>query len=441
MPARIIGRAARGGAAVVVLIAIACYLFKPHSRMGEGYDGRIVLEFLYPGNPSEVEVYKALIRRFEELHPHIRIKEIHPSSGVSLIQKLHIQIGGHVPPDVCWLDVGTVYQFAKYGGLTPLDDFIEAENYDLTDFAPQEFLQMATCEGKLYGIPNGLNCSLTFYNIDYFQERGVPTPDVLAASGEWTWDRLIEAGIQLTDLDQRIYSHDVIFYHPWTLSPILDSYGERLVDLKTNQCFLDSPQCISVLNMLRDFIYVHKIRPQTGDISAVGADLFMSGQVAMNFMGRWFVPMYSRDIRKFKWGVAPMPAGPLGSRTPLVGDFYCIPKYARHPAEAWELVKFLTGVEGQSLSASMGLLIPSRRSVALSPAFLHSAGIEERYNRVFIDEIYNNGVLLPVDEHFNRWASDTLTPGLENAFANRETIESAVRRLKPEIEAILAESD
>lgn len=440
MPANNIRRLFLGLAAAALLLILLGLLLLVRPLTNDS-DGRIVLEFLFPGNPSEVEVYQALIRRFEDTHPHIRIKEIHPSSGVSLIQKLQIQIGGRVPPDVCWLDVGTVYQFAKYGGLIPLDDFINAEDYDLTDFAPQEFLKMATCEGKLYGIPNGLNCSLTFYNIDYFHERGVPTPDVLAASGEWTWDKFIEAGVQLTDLDKRIYSHDVIFYHPWTLSPILDSYGEKLVDLNANQCFLDSPRCISVLNMLRDFIYVHKIRPQTGDISAVGADMFMSGQVAMNFMGRWFVPMYSRDIRKFRWGVAPMPAGPLGTRTPMVGDFYCIPKHARHPAEAWELIKFLTGVEGQSLSARMGLLIPSRKSVALSPAFLQSGGIEERYNRVFIDEIYNHGVLLPVDEHFNRWASDTLTPGLENAFANRETIESAVRRLKPEIEAILAESD
>ena len=414
------------------------YLFSPPAEERE--DGRVVIEFVYPGTPSEAAIYRKQLARFEETHPGIKVKEIHPTTDINILQKIQIMLGGDVPPDVCWLDVGTVYQFAKYGGLSPLDDFIRADCYDLSDFQPQKFLLAATYDGKLYGLPNGLNCLLTFFNEDAFRRAGLPTPEELAARGQWTWEKFLEVGLKLSDRKKKVFSHDVGFTHPWMLCPVLESYGERLVDLEKKKCYTDSPTCVRLLQMFKDFIYRYNIRPMPDQMEAIRGDTFMSGQVAMTFLGRWLVPKYAAGA-KFKWGVAPLPAGPLGSRTPLVGDFYCIPRKARHPREAWELVKFLCGPEGQRISAAGGLLIPSRRSVALSDVYLKCPLMAEKYNRVFVDELYNHGVLLPIDEHWNQWASDLYDPGLASAFADRESIEDAVKRLKPRVEEVLREGD
>jgi len=212
------------------------------------------------------------------------------------------------------------------------------------------------------------------------------------------------------------------------------------VDLRRNTCALDSPTCIQVLQMLKDFVYRDHLCPTPGEVEAIRGDTFMSGQVAMAFLGRWLVPKYAAE-NKFPWGVAPFPAGPRGTRTPLVGDFYCIPKEARHPREAWELVKFLCSPEGQRISAQSGLLIPSRKSVALSDVYLKCPLMAEKYNRLFVDQLYTSAVMLPIDEHWNQWATDTVLPGLTAVFADRETVEAAVRRLNPRVEEILRESD
>src|SRR5262249_47044503 len=47
---------------------------------------------------------------------------------------------------------------------------------------------------------------------------------------------------------------------------------------------------------------------------------------------------------------------------------------SRHSREAWELVKFLCGAEGQKILADSGLFVPCRRDVALSPEFLNAPG-------------------------------------------------------------------
>lgn len=420
----------------MIAVSVAIILFSP-KKTGSS-DGRVVIEYAYPGLPHEKAVYRALIKEFERTHPNIKVKEIHPAAGLNILQKLQIQIAGGVPPDVCWLDIGTVYQFAKQGGLMPLDGFIEAENYDLSDFQPAVFFDGARCKGKLYGLPRELNCCLTFYNKDYFKQRGVPTPEELAAEGEWTWERFIEVGIKLTDQDKRTYSHNSDFHHPWLLSPIMDSYGVQLIDLKANRCNIDQQQSVEVLNMLKDFTFKHHIRPRIGEAEGKG-DMFMSGQVAMAFVGRWMVPLYA-DIKDFEWGIAPFPAGSKGSRTPLCGAYHCIPKGARHPKEAWELVKFLSSVKGQEISSEMGLIIPVRKSVANSDSYLKYPHLSEHYNRMFTDEIYNNGVMLPVDEHWNQ-VGETVYKGLESAFYNRESIKNAVKRVRHNTEEVLRETD
>lgn len=421
---------------ILIAIGVSVVLFIP--RPSNTADDRVTIEYAYPGLPHEKAVYQALIKEFERTHPNIKVKEIHPAAGLNILQKLQIQIAGGVPPDVCWLDIGTVYQFAKQGGLMPLDDLIEAENYDLTDFQPAVFMDGARCNGKLYGLPRELNCCLTFYNKDYFKKRGVPTPEELAAKGEWTWEKFVEVGIKLTDLDKKTYSHNADFHHPWLLSPIMDSYGIELIDLEGNKCNIDQEQSVDVLNMLSDFALKHRIRPKIGEAEGKG-DMFMSGQVAMAFVGRWMVPLYA-DIKDFEWGIAPFPAGSHGSKTPLCGAYHCIPKGARHPKEAWELVKFLSSVRGQEISSEMGLIIPVRKSVANSDSYLKYPSLSEHYNNMFIEEIYNNGVMLPVDEHWNQ-VGETIYKGLESAFYGRESIARAARRVRHNTEEVLSESD
>ena len=103
----------------------------------------------------------------------------------------------------------------------------------------------------------------------------------------------------------------------------------------------------------------------------------------MSIGGRWLVPRFRR-ITKFKWDVAHLPKGKQRS-TMIYTVCYSISKSCRQPENAWKLVKFLTGPEGQAIQSRLGLEIPSRRSVAESNAFLD--GKEPANSKVFLEAI------------------------------------------------------
>ncbi|MCK9906946.1 extracellular solute-binding protein, partial [Frankia sp. Cpl3] len=60
-----------------------------------------------------------------------------------------------------------------------------------------------------------------------------------------------------------------------------------------------------------------------------------------------------------KVAIAPLPAGDAGSAATLRGWMGGINKHTKHPKEAWEFLKFMTGPEGQKISAVDGGLAPT----------------------------------------------------------------------------------
>jgi multiple sugar transport system substrate-binding protein len=80
---------------------------------------------------------------------------------------------------------------------------------------------------------------------------------------------------------------------------------------------------------------------------------FLSGKIAMILQGVWmwnFIDMYSPGMQ---WGAAPFPVP--ADRPELYGmsmaeaDVLVIPKDSKHPAEAWEFIKFVETQEGMEL--------------------------------------------------------------------------------------------
>ena len=87
-----------------------------------------------------------------------------------------------------------------------------------------------------------------------------------------------------------------------------------------------------------------RVMPAPADVQNRSiTETFTSGLVAMVEDGSWALREIL-DKARFRVGLAPMPAGPAG-RVSLATftDGFGIYARTRHPAEAWELVKFLIG--------------------------------------------------------------------------------------------------
>src|SRR5262249_50019867 len=91
---------------------------------------------------------------------------------------------------------------------------------------------------------------------------------------------------------------------------------------------------------------------------------------ATHIDGRWMVPRF-RTL-PFEWDVAPIPVPEHGDRSVArsgsVG--FAISAKTEHPREAFALVRFLAGPEGQAILVKSGLQVPNQRSAADSDLFL-----------------------------------------------------------------------
>ena len=137
---------------------------------------------------------------------------------------------------------------------------------------------------------------------------------------------------------------------------------------KPTRCLLDSPEAMDALQYRHDLIYKYKVMPSPSQLSAMGgvgaADLFVNGKAAMFLSGIWKTPYFRKTV-KFDWDAQVFPKGPKGGRGWLIsGGGYSILRTTKHPEEAWKLLTFLAGEDGQKALAETGLAQPAIKEIA-----------------------------------------------------------------------------
>ena len=134
----------------------------------------------------------------------------------------------------------------------------------------------------------------------------------------------------------------------------------------------------------------------------------------------------------FEWDIAPLPYyRHMYTWVDLVA--YCVAKDSKHPDEAWKLVRFLTGVEGQKMVAKAGHAIPARMSVAYSPAFLNALPELGIHNAVHLIPYYKR---ITVFKHWNEiWTA--INRALEPVWMGEKTAAEALKEAQKEIDEIM----
>ncbi|RMF79392.1 MAG: sugar ABC transporter substrate-binding protein, partial [Planctomycetota bacterium] len=418
---------------LITLWAFAWVLTRPLRTAGDD-PNRIELTVLHwsgGGGPEEDQIIIDLLDAFQERNPHIRIKRINPGDAASLYTKLQTMFAAGTPPDVFYMGSERVASFAGKNLLMPIDALIEsdrgadADTLDLDDFyAPTvdcfRFDGQRTGRGPLYGVPKDFTTVGFYYNKDLFDRAGVPYPP-----DDWTWDEFAETARRLGRLDgvtgaEFVTWSSIVRLFLWT-------HGLDVANDDFTEWHVTDPEVIATLNRIADWRF-----NETGTLTsgksqvATGEDVFVSGRVAMaGPFGRWVVPTY-RKIRDFRWDFAPLPHASVKANV-VFTVAWSIARESRHPQQAWELVKFLTGPEGQARAARLGLAIPTLKSVSRSDAFVQP-DIPPSRDYVYLDQAEYARVV--------PWPSE---PRYEQQFANRmdEALMSGVVNVEQAAENVL----
>ncbi len=317
-----------------------------------------------------------LLKKFEAENPDLKIHEQYIPTGDALIQKLVAAIQSQSAPDVAWIHADFMDKLVQADAIYNMRHFIDGANglapEELADIFP-ELLKNASWRGELYALPMEATALALFYNKNSFRAAGLD-PE----RPPQTWEELRDYAHQLTiDRDGDGVIEQFGFYIPglpatgalsiwmtlqWT--PYLWQAGGVEINPEQTQVLFNSEAGVQALSLWKKLYDELNIRnfSMTHDLA------FASGASAMIMDGPWDLPRF-REINKFEWGVAPLPAGPARQVTYLAGEHLAIFKQSRHADAAWRFVKWVIQPENQALFSMKSGYLPVRQSTLQMPEY------------------------------------------------------------------------
>ncbi len=361
-----------GGAAALPLTGglTACGGAPGAATKGSADAGAV--EFVYLGDVNHRKQFEQLFAQFNEQHPEIELRATAKSgSWAEFAYAVATQIAGGRPPDIVQIATEGQRLFSSKGVLEPLDEFIENDRSYVDEYYDDihENLRLWTQrygspDENTYYIPGGYNPIVQFCNTELLEKAGVDLPEE-----GWSWDDLMSAGKKVKAQGaylmtvQHNYWHDVL---PW-----LTNNGTSSLDESWTTSLMNSPEAIEAGEMARALV-AEGYAPEPGG-SYDPPTLMQRGELAAFHDGAFGIVNVDRVGMTDKTKVVFFPNnGVHGS--PVGWDAWDITRESPNKQDAWTFIKFLMSVEGSSFFAETGgTIVPARRSVATSDAFLGNA--------------------------------------------------------------------
>ncbi|HVS53300.1 MAG TPA: ABC transporter substrate-binding protein [Opitutaceae bacterium] len=329
-----------------VLGALAAVCSASASR--EPDDGKIHVTYWEKWVGPEEKAARAAVAAFNRSQDRI-VVEYFVQSPID--RKTLVAVSGGDPPDVAGLWIQNIASFADAEALTPLDDFIRADGTTKEQWLDRYYpvyARMCQHAGHVYaGISTPATIAL-HWNKTLFREAGLDPerpPRTLAELDEFS-RRLTKRDPATGALRQVGFLPQEPGWWPWIFCRW---FGGEIFDGQKITLGTD-PRNIAAMQWVADFTKFYGKDAVTSFASGFAGQWasaesgFFSGKVAMIFQGVWF----QNYVRQYKpgldYGVAPAwPAAVNGvdDFAMAEADLLVIPRGAKHPAAAWEFIKYL----------------------------------------------------------------------------------------------------
>lgn len=342
--------------------------------------GNKVLRVLNWGNTEEEKIANEAIARFNENNPDVEVKQtcVPVTSWSDFIQKWITMSTSGEAPDVINIGLEAVQMAVSNDLLMPLDEIV-SEDQDLSkvkeEYAPV-LLDGFSVDDNLYGLPNGTQTMVMYYNKTMFDEAGLEYP-----KDGWTWDEFYEDAKKLTKSDGSVYGFGLSSSY-FQLTPWWSTNNTALVDENQNPA-LNSKKMVESVEFL-DKLVKEKVTPDP--ISSDVYTMFSSKQLAMVGAGRWVLNTWqdagltNADFDCVQWPVNEKEGSVFG------GAAWCISKNTENKELSIELLKSLVSEETLKAVAAGGQQVPPTESLATDTEIMGTTpdNIEEIWKAVTV---------------------------------------------------------
>lgn len=333
--------------ALLLAVHLLCGCEKPT-------DGKIHITYWEKWTGAEGEAMQKVVDAFNRSQDRIVVDYLSVSN---VDRKTVVAAAGGDPPDVAGLWNYTVYSFADEKALTPFDDFIRKDGY-----TPDQWLSryypiygnMCRYRGNVWALPSSPTTIALHWNKQLFREAGLDP------------ERPPRTIAELDAYDKKLLKRDAsgaiiqVGFLPqepgWWSWAFPQWFGGSLWDGQHITAGTDPRNAVAldwVQSFTRD-LGLPTVQAFTAGFGGFGSPqtAFFSGKVAMVFQGVWLNTYIKQFAPGMDYGVAPWPVAMPGldNFTVADADVLTIPRGAKHPAEAWEFIKYVNSTNPDARS-------------------------------------------------------------------------------------------
>jgi len=274
-------------------------------------------------DPTEKRALDDLNKKYEELHPNVKIELVKVPSTQTRNAWLQARMMAKDAPDIFWQNFEATWDNYQKGWFYAMDEWLKQPNpYNENKIWGDTFIDGAidsvrAPDGKVYDIPsNGVGVAI-YYNKTMFNELGLQVPK--------TWQEFMDVQAKIKESGKIPFA----FMHvdkgccdiAWTDSLIHSQFLRNdLAKYDTDHNNrVDTPEIAQAvknglmpdLDVLKQKLELFKEWSQywpKGYLSKYDqGEMFSSGKAAMRFDGSWNIAVLNAQDLPFEWGVFNFP--------------------------------------------------------------------------------------------------------------------------------------
>lgn len=332
------------------------------------------LTYWSANNQYEINLARAVVAEWNAAHPEIQVRHQSIPESQSSEEVILSAVVSKTTPDIysnIW--PGDVELYVEANSLVAIDTFPDFPSTVGDRVRPDLLEEARSRDGHLYQIPWKTNPIMVIYNKKLLAEAGFSEfprtyAEFLVAAEKITRDTdhdgYFDRWIGLCDIRVTWWQRFFDFYPLY----IAASGGKTLLD--GDEVVFDSPAAVQVFDFLqtlfaRGYFPREKMTGRT--------DVFLQSQVATRFTGPWEIShaeKFKPDGFEYDFAPIPLPDRTTGPAF-TYGDFKNIVIFSttKHPAAAWEFVKFMVSRQNDLRLLEMTNQLPLRQNLVADTLF------------------------------------------------------------------------
>jgi len=371
-----------------VLLAVAVLLGRPTDSSGR----TVVTVRLW--DEQVAEAYRESFAEFTRTHPDIEVR-VDVVAYATYFDTLRTDVAGGSADDIFWLSNAYFANYADNGRLMDIAKLLGEKAFP--EWEPSVVDQF-TRNGVLWAVPQLTDAGIAVYfNADLVEAAGIDLRRLLTmrwSPGDVDTLRPLLARLTVDDDGHRADEPDFDAgrVRQWGYNAANDlqgiylnyigSAGGRFSD--GDRFAFDNPGAVTAFDYLVRLINDDHVAPPASDTNDNGdfsRNQFLQGRMALFQSGTYNLASIAEQST-FRWGVVPLPLGPVGRVSVTNGIAAAANSASEHPDAVREVLAWMGSTRGNEYLGARGAAIPavlaaqpvyfdywSRRGVDVTPFF------------------------------------------------------------------------